>query len=356
MSTGEFGLALLGVAVGSIISLPTAGWLIAHYGSKPVTLVSSIWFCLVLAGPAFAASGRELWLALFVLGLAAGAMDVSMNAQGVAVERWAKRPMMSGFHAMFSIGGMAGAAVGGLIAKAGVSVRAHFCFAAILFLATILAASRGLLPGSADSAPGRRVFHLSPEILGLGILTLCFFLSEGAMADWTAIYLREFLRAGPAQAASGYACFSATMALGRMVGDPLRSRFGAATLVRSGSVLAAVGIALALVSPSVTGALAGFAMVGFGSSVIVPIAFVAAGNAGGGGGLSLVATMGYFGLFIGPPVIGFAAEAVTLRRSLALLIGLLLSGLVFARLGKAAETKRDALFEEAENAEHPKPV
>jgi MFS family permease len=334
LSTGRFGFALLGVAVGSIISMPVAGWLISRYGSKPVTAISSLWFCLALAPPSLANSALALGCSLAILGLAAGAMDVSMNAQGVVVERIAQRPLMSGFHAAFSIGGMAGAAAGGVIAKAGVDVRTHFFCAAVFYFAIVVAAIRGLLPASADAQSGQHGFRLTPVVLGLGAICFCFFLSEGAVADWSALYLMRGLHAGPAEAAAGYALFSGAMAMGRMAGDSLRARFGPVFLVRNGSLLAASGLAIALLFARTPWALAGFTMVGFGCSIIVPIAFAAAGNLteSAGGALATVVTAGYFGLFVGPPLIGMVAEAITLRWALLIVVGLCLTGVALAPL------------------------
>ena len=334
LSTGRLGFALLGVAVGSIISMPVAGWLISRYGSKPVTAISSLWFCLALALPSLANSATALGLSLAILGLAAGAMDVSMNAQGVIVERAAQRPLMSGFHAAFSIGGMTGAAVGGAIAKAGIDVRSHFLFAALFYFSIVAMVIRWLLPASADTASGHHGFRLTLVVLGLGAICFCFFLSEGAVADWSALYLMRGLHAGPAQAAAGYALFSAAMALGRLVGDTLRARFGPVFLVRNGSLLAACGLAIALLFARTPWALAGFTIVGFGCSIIVPITFAAAGNRteSAGGALATVVAAGYFGLFVGPPLIGMVAEAITLRWALLIVVGLCLTGVVLAPL------------------------
>ena len=149
LSSSRLGFALLGVAAGSIVSMPVAGWLVSRFGSRPVTAMSSLWFALALAPPAFANSAFTLGLALALLGLAAGAMDVSMNAQGVVVERLAQRPMMSGFHAAFSVGGMMGSGFGGLVAKMGIDVRHHFVWAAALYALLVLALWQRLMGSSA---------------------------------------------------------------------------------------------------------------------------------------------------------------------------------------------------------------
>lgn len=339
LSTGELGFALLGVAVGSLFSMPLAGWLISRYGSKPVTVASSLCFCCALAPPAFAGSAWELGAALAGLGVAAGAMDVAMNAQGVAVERLARKPVMSGFHSMFSLGGMAGSGMGGVVAKAGIRPDMHFVIAALVYLVLIAVAIRGLLPAGTDATSERRPFRITPAIAGLGVICFCFFLTEGAVADWSALYLSRILGAGPIQAAAGYGLFSGAMATGRIAGDRLRSHFGPVTLVRNGSLLAAVGLSMALIFPYTPIALAGFTLVGFGCSIIVPIAFAAGGNleeAGAGSALAAVVAAGYFGLFVGPPAIGMAAEAITLRWALFIVVGLCLAAMVLARVVRRA--------------------
>ena len=340
LSSSRLGFALLGVAAGSIVSMPVAGWLVSRFGSRLVTAMSSLWFALALAPPAFANSALTLALALAFLGLAAGAMDVSMNAQGVVVERLAQRPMISGFHAAFSVGGMVGSGLGGLVAKMGADVRDHFVGAAALYLLLVAVAVRGLVPAAADTSHGHHGLRLTPAIAGLGALSFCFFLSEGAVADWSALYLSKSLGAGPAQAAAGYALFSMAMALGRIAGDSLRSRFGAVFLVRLGSLSAAAGLGAALLFARTPPALAGFTMVGFGCSIIVPITFAAAGNlpgASSGGVLAAVVAAGYLGLFAGPPVIGMAAEAISLRWALMIVVGLCLAGAALSSFVRTSE-------------------
>ncbi len=209
LSTGTLGLALLGIAAGSVLAMPMAGWMISRIRLRRVTAISSLWFALALVCPSLASSAMTLGWSLALIGLGAGAMDVAMNAQGVEVERMARQPLMAGFHAAFSFGGMAGAAAGGAVAKAGVDVRVHFLLASLIFLGAVVAALPGLLPAQTGAIRARRRFRLTPSILGLGAICFCFFLSEGAVADWSALYLMRILRAGPAQAAAAYALFRA---------------------------------------------------------------------------------------------------------------------------------------------------
>jgi MFS family permease len=335
LSAPALGLALLGVAMGSVPALPVSGYLISKRGSRPVLIASTCLYCASLCGMAFAPGALPLTCALVVYGAAAGMMDVSMNAHGVMVEARSGRPMMSGFHAWFSLGGIAGAALGGLVARMGVPVELHFVPASACFLVAGLAAARGLLPPSVDAVPHGPAFApLTRPLVALGVLAFCLLLCEGAVADWTALYLRDGLRANEGLAAMGYAVFSAAMTVGRLLGDRLTARVGPSRVVRSGSLLAAAGLATALLSPSIVPALTGFGAVGAGYSAIVPLIFAAAGRAGGepaGRGLAAVSTAGYFGFLVGPPLIGFLAGAFTLRAALWLLCGLTLAGAILAR-------------------------
>lgn len=334
LSTGQLGVSLLGIAAGCLISMPLTGYVVSRYGSRSVTALATLLFSIALIAPGFATSQWTLGGALCLLGLAAGGMDVGMNAHGVLVERSARRPMMSGFHAMFSIGGMAGSAIGGGVAGLGITPRAHFIGASIISVIVALVAIPGLLPGSADAvAHGRSSLKLSWTLAGLGALTFCFFLSEGAIADWSALYLNNSTGATAGHAAIGYALFSAAMSIGRLSGDRLRHMFGAAALVRTGSITAAAGLALALAIPVTAVSLLGFTIVGAGCCIVVPIVFASAGGLAGtgtGAALAFLTTSGYIGLFAGPPVIGFVAEALTLRLALAIVVLLVGLGAILA--------------------------
>jgi MFS family permease len=329
----ELGLALLGIAVGSMISMPIAGWTMARSGTGTVATVSSILFCLALPVPPLAGGALTLGLALTMLGFAAGAMDVSMNAQAVAVEERYGRSLMSAFHALFSIGGMAGSAIGGWVASRAIGPAPHLAVAGGVCLVLILFAIPYLVPHDHHAIEHRPKFRITARLAALAAIAFCFFLGEGAIADWSGLYLRHQLRTGAGTAALGYAVFSAVMAVGRLTGDLLINRFGRPALVRLGSAIAACGLGLALLLNNLPAALAGFGLTGAGCAVIVPIAFAAAGRMRElppGSALTVVTAMGYFGLFAGPPSIGFLADAFGLRAALLAVVGLLSVGLVLA--------------------------
>jgi MFS family permease len=327
LSDGALGLALLGTAFGSIAGIAATGVLVTRFGSKRMSQWTSVGFCGVLALPALSHDGITLFLGLLAYGALAGANDVAMNAQAVGTERLMEVPFISRFHAMFSAGGIAGAAGGAWMASRGVPVFSHLAFGGMGF-AVIALAGRQLMvdPGStAEKAhvPLKTLFHPSASLLALSAIGFCIFLSEGAMADWTAVYLKQVLHASIGLAPLGYALFSAAMAIFRFRGDAITARIGRVRVVRFGGILATAGIALAVCAPSPVWALAGFAAAGAGYSSIIPLVFAAGGRKGSvseGQGVATVSGIGYLGFLAGPPAIGFVSEFATLRAGLGVLV------------------------------------
>ncbi len=324
LSEALLGLTLLVIAAGSVLSLTLVGGLIARFGSRQVTIVSTIAFCAVLPLLLLVPAFPLLLLSLAFFGLCIGAMDVAMNAQAVAVEEQYRRPIMSTFHALFSTGGLAGAGVASLLLSWGISPPAHLLGVALAMGATAIIALRYLLPSNVDQASDAPAIALpSGPLLSLGILAFFCLVAEGAMADWSAVYLHETLGTDASFAAAGFAAFSLAMALGRFAGDTLRARLHAVHLVQISAILAAAGLGTALLLGHPMAALAGFACVGLGLSNIVPVLFSAAGRTPGvttGTGIAAVATAGYFGFLAGPPLIGFVAQVTTLSVGLGLVV------------------------------------
>lgn len=332
--------ALLAMAVGALLAMPLAGALIARIGSASVTAVSGLLLCACLPLPVLAPSLPLLALALLLMGATNGAMDVAMNAHGVAVERHLGRPIMSSLHGMFSLGGLIGAGLGGLLFN-WLTPAAHALLMAMVLLLVALAAMRHFLPGRADIGVAGPVFVLPGRAtFGLGALGFLVLMSEGAVLDWSAAYLHRELAAGPSLAAAGFAAFSATMAAGRFGGDSLRHRLGAALLVRASAFLAALGLALGPVFGTAPAAVAGFALAGLGLANIVPVLFGTAGRMRGqepGTAIAAVATMGYTGFLAGPPLIGYVAETTDLGTGLLVLVLASLIVGLYAGLTRAAE-------------------
>jgi fucose permease len=317
LGDGGLGFVLLAMAAGSVLALPLAGWLVERVGSRRATALAAVGMCAALPLPIVSPTVAMLVVALALFGALNGTLDVSMNTQALQVERLYGRPIMSSFHGLFSLGGVAGAAVTGATMGIG---AAQAGAAAALALVAVLIAARGLaVSAPAPAAP--LTWRIPRALIGLGALTFLGLLSEGAMGDWSAVYLRDELQTSPGLAAVGFAAFSSTMAAGRFTGDALVRRFGAATVLTVSASTAALGLAVALVMDQPLAAIAGFALVGAGISNVVPVLFSAAGampGFGPGPSIAAVATTGYLGFLAGPPAIGLVAEATGLPVALGL--------------------------------------
>jgi MFS family permease len=343
LGDGLLGVALLGAAVGALVAMPLVGALVSRFGSRRIVGTTALALSVSLLTPALAPSLLLLVPAVVVLGAANGGLDVAMNAQAVAVERGYGRPIMSSVHAAWSFGGLAGAALGGLLASRGIASLPHFAAVAILAAIVFVVAYGFLLPSHADASDEGTPAVARPTraLLGLGIISFCVLLGEGAMGDWSAVYLDDTLSTGPGFAAAGYAAFSLSMAFGRLFGDKLTELLGPTTLVRSCASIAAVGLGVALAAAQPLVALAGFACAGAGFSIIFPTALSAAGRTGGptGPALAAVTTAAYTGFLVGPPFIGFLAELTGLGYALYLVVTLsaavaILAGAVDTGAGK----------------------
>lgn len=324
LGPGLLGTALLAMGIGAVVAMPTTGLLIARFGSAPVTRTAGLIFVPAFLLPVMAPDFVFLVAALAFFGAVTGIMDVAMNAHAVYVEERLGRPVMSSFHGLFSLGGLIGAGLGGIMLTY-LDPAVHVLSLCAVLFAGLVFLLRFLFPGSVDRGMQRERLALpNPLTLALGILAMLAMLSEGAILDWSAVYLSEGLGSGPGLAAAGFAAFSATMAMGRLMGDFVRARIGAVTLVRGSGFVAAAGLGVGLFLSHPVAAVAGFACAGFGLANLVPVLFGAAGRASGkaaGGAIATVATLGYSGFLVGPPMIGFVAEASSLETALWLLVG-----------------------------------
>lgn len=320
LSDGALGGVLLALAAGAILAMPVAGRLIGRFGSRTMTTFAALSFPVLLPLPLVSPNVTGLAAALFVLGAANGTLDVSMNAQGLAIERCSDRPIMSSLHALFSVGGLVGAAVASGVMALGIGRVAHALVVSGVAFACVGAAVPRLL--TVEPARNDPTFvRPSRALLGLGGLAFLGLLAEGAMADWSAVYLHDTLGTSGSVAADGFAAFALAMALGRFAGDRLAARFGSAFLLRASSGLAALGLAVALAVGTPLVAIAGFGAVGFGIANIIPVLFRAAGDVPGvapGVALAAVATTGYAGFLAGPVLIGCTAELMGLPMGLTL--------------------------------------
>jgi MFS family permease len=331
LSDGELGTALVGLAIGLVAGTRVAGAPIDRFGSRPFMRVGFPLLAATLLLPGLAGSGLTLFLSLLVLGVASGALDVAMNAQGIEVERTLRKPILSGLHGLWSVGLGLGAAAAALAAAAGLDPLPHFAIVAALLALASLLFLRGLLPESeqvrapASGNEGRIRLRWTLPLALLGVIAFCSFVGEGSASDWSAVYMTQELGTSQALGALAFAAFAVTMATTRFLVDSLRGQYGNVTLVRAGSLVAAAGMAFGLVVHEPAAAIAGFALLGLGLAAVVPIAFAAAGEIdprATGRLVGRVATVGYVGSVAGPIAIGWLAEATSLRTSLCLVVAL----------------------------------
>jgi MFS family permease len=303
--------------------MPLTGWLIQAWGNPTVMQGAAAALCATLPLLPLAPSLPWLVLALFVFGAATGLLDVAMNVQAVAIEQRHGRPIMSGLHGTYSVGGLAGAATAGVLAGHGLPPFPHLASIAVALVGPALVAGRFLLPSAAPEE-GAPVFAIPPRaLLGLGVLSFCVLLNEGSVVNWSAVYLQNWLGSTPTIAAAGYAVFSLAMAGIRFGGDALTLRLGAERMVRYGGLVTFLGLGAALVIGSIPATVVGFACVGIGMAVTFPLAMSAAGRTPGlapGSAIGAVATAGYSGVLVGPPLIGVIADSAGLRSGLALVV------------------------------------
>ncbi|WP_431975345.1 MFS transporter [Micromonospora haikouensis] len=359
LSDGRLSFALLAFAAGCIVGMALLGRLTDRFGSTRVLIPSAILEGLLLVLPGYSGTLVVLCVALFLFGATHGTLNIAMNANALEVQRAWGKPIMSSFHAIYSIGGFLGAIVGSFFARSGASVGTTFLTVGAGVLVLAVWAALWVLPatsapeaaaGSPDTGqgPSRR----SLLLVFFGVLVLCTLVGEGAAADWSAVYLRDNLETSPGFAAYGFAAFSIMMTVGRLFGDRLVRALGPVTLVRFSGTLAACGLGAALLVHHPVAGVAGFGLLGAGLSCIAPQVYSAAGNqdpSRAGRALSTVVSIGYLGFLFGPILIGAAATVVGLPS--ALWIPVVLA--VFVAAGATAMRVPNRSGEKQENAPVP---
>ncbi|MEV5547285.1 MFS transporter [Streptomyces sp. NPDC052309] len=324
-SASTLGLALLGVSAGAVVTMTLTGRLCRRFGSHPVTVACAVLLCLSVALPPLTHSSLALGIVLLVFGSAYGGINVAFNSAAVDLVAALRRPIMPSFHAAFSLGGMVGAGLGAIVAGS-LTPAQHLAGLTATGLLVTLVAGRALLrcePPSPpertardDTAPRRPDTRTRRLVLTFGLIALCTAYGEGAMADWGALHLEQDLDASPGLAAVGYSCFALAMTAGRLTGTTLLERLGRTPTVVAGGTTAAVGMLLGSLAPSVGVALFGFAITGLGLANIFPVAVERAGALGGPSGVATASTLGYGGMLLGPPAIGFMADWFSLPAAL----------------------------------------
>jgi MFS family permease len=323
LSDSGLGGVLLALPAGLMISLPVSGWLVSKYGSRPTLVCGAILYPSILLLLALSSSVWQLVLSLFFFGIAGNLINIAMNTQAVGVESLYGRSVMASFHGLWSIAGFTGALTGTFFVSKDLSPFIHFACVGGVAVLLVLVSYKSTIPHDMGSKTVQKLF-VKPDkkILLLGLISFCCMLCEGAMADWSGVYFKNIVKSPASLVTIGYVAFTGTMALGRFLGDSLVTRFGVKRILQLSGSLITTGLLIAVVFPFVTTATIGFLLVGFGVSSVVPIVYGLAGKSSSmpaGAALAAVSTIGFLGFLIGPPMIGFIAQVVSLRWSFTLI-------------------------------------
>ncbi|MFR0354437.1 MFS transporter [Streptomyces sediminimaris] len=347
-SASALGLALLGVSAGAVLTMTLTGRLCRRYGSHQVTVICAVLLSLSVALPPLTHSAPALGAVLLVFGSAYGGINVAFNSAAVDLVRAMRRPIMPSFHAAFSLGGMAGAGLGGLVAGA-LTPTWHLLGLTVIGLLVTAVAGPALLrlrpPEPPESSPGEPVAprRLDARTRGLvitfGLVALCTAYGEGALADWSALHLQQDLGATAGAAAVGYSCFALAMTVGRLTGTRLLERLGRTRTMAFGGATAASGMLLGALAPSLWAAFAGFVVTGLGLANLFPVAVERAGALAGPDGVAIASTLGYGGMLLGPPAIGFMADWFSLPAALTSVAVLAATAAVIAVLTRNAAAR-----------------
>ncbi|MET8027360.1 MFS transporter [Streptomyces avermitilis] len=359
IGAGQLGLALAFPAIGASMAMPLAGRISHRFGSRTALRgLISLW-TLALVLPSLAPNLYTLCLALFTYGATAGMADVAMNALGVEIENRLDKSIMSGLHGLWSAGALVGSAAGTLAAHLGSDARVHHVLAAGVLTVLGLVACRWVLdlkPTEDEEPPPR--FALPPKsALLIGAVGFCAVFAEGASLDWSAVYLRDRLDSSAGLAAASTTAFTLTMAVARIAGDAVVDRFGAVRTVRVGGVLATLGGLLVVIAWHPAAAMAGFALMGLGIAVVVPLAFAAAGRSGPNPSQAIagVATITYTSGLVAPSAIGTLAQGTSLMVSFGLVTVLACGLVVFAGVLRAGDRGRPTVSPPSAAAPAPRP-
>ncbi|MDX1938958.1 MAG: MFS transporter [Saprospiraceae bacterium] len=337
LTDGQLGISMLGLSFGALIGTSLSGWILSKLSTGRAAALSAVFFGAAIVLPAFAFNQWSLMAALALVGATNGFMSVSINAAAAAIEKSFRISIMSACHGMFSLGGMIGAASSGWVASLDISLQWHFTLIAFLMVLAQIALRPILLSLPNNESSGPRFVLPRKALLGLAIICFCIILCEGAVADWSAVYLKNNLESSSFIAGLGYAGFCLTMAIGRFSGDAIRSRFGANTTIRTGSLIAVTGLLLLIATTSPIAGVLCFVLIGAGLSTIVPTIYGASAKVPGipaGTGLASVATAGIVGMLTGRLLIGNISDLYGLNIALALMAVLLV-----AAAGMASKVK-----------------
>lgn len=330
LGDAALGAVLFAMPIGSLSALPVAGLIISKFGSRKIALFSMLFYCVSMPLLGYANTTLQLAIALFIFGFGGDMLNISMNVQAVNVEKIQQRSIMSSFHAVFSVGFMVGAALGGFIDSEDISVFNHLTFIGFSDLLIGILIYRFLIKSDQQTDNAQPLFALPDHgLVLLGIIAFCGMLSEGAMADWSTLYYKQVLNNSKGFATAGFTAFSSMMVVGRVFGDKIVNSFGLRKTLLINCLIVFLGMIIALISLNPISAVIGFGVTGLGLSTIVPLIYSEAGHSktmSAGVALAAISTVGIGGFLLGPVLIGFLSEFSSLRIALSSLIILGLLG------------------------------
>lgn len=322
LSDATLGTVLFSLPAGLMVSLLFSGWMVTRFGSRRTLIIGNILYAATLTFTGLATSAWQLAAVLFVFGLWGNLINIAVNTQAVNAEVIYGRSIMASFHGAWSLAGFTGAAIGFVVIASHVPPYTHFCIIVATVLCMIFLSYRNLLADTVH--PESQPIFVKPDkqLLRLGFLAFLGMACEGAMFDWSGVYFQKTVHTPPSLTILGYVAFMSTMTGGRFIGDYLSNRLGRKKMLQLSGILIASGLSMAVVDPSIITATAGFLLVGFGTSSVIPLVYGAAGRSpkmSPGLALAAVSTVGFLGFLLGPPVIGWIAEVANLRYSFALI-------------------------------------
>jgi MFS family permease len=332
LSDAQLGGVLMGLPLGSLVSLPIAGWLISKFNSRVICIVAVFLYIVIIPVIGFSNSSISLFTCLFFFGMAGDILNIAMNTQVVALEAKMNKIIMSSFHAVFSIGLMIGSMIGGILAKNGYSFQSHFDIIAAVNVVSIPFFYPSLIKNEKkeeQEAKSKSSFlNLGSYLFVLALVAFCGMLCEGAMADWITLYFKENVTTINYPSTIGFSAFAMAMVVGRFLGDYISQKFGVKNVLIGNGLLVSIGMFLTLMMSQVEFKIFGCFLTGLGISTIVPLIYSQAGNQKRiepAIAIAGVSTIAYIGFLIGPVLIGFLADFFELQKALILLIILGLS-------------------------------
>ncbi|WPR74264.1 MFS transporter [Algoriphagus sp. NG3] len=324
LSEGQLGTLLLFLPLGSVIGLPIAGWAVHQYGSRTVVMFGSFAYAMTLPLIGLAPTTWFLIPVLILYGMLGNVMNISLNTQGLALEDEMGKSILASFHGLWSLAGFSGAGLGALMIFIGFSPAQHYAVVMAISIVIILSAQRFIIKEKKVTDGGGGLVMKKPDALLLRISLIAFLgmMAEGCMFDWSGVYFKKVVQSDPSLIALGYVAFMGAMASGRFVTDKIAARYTKVEVIQVSGVLIFIGLALAVLFPTVLMSTVGFLLVGLGVASIIPLSYSIAGRSklySPSVALALVSTISFFGFLLGPPLIGFIAELFNLKFSFALI-------------------------------------